>query len=86
MGFKMNTTAPKGWLYSVADMTKEKVMEFDALPYPPAWLSDSWLSMMGMIPTRTQDGMDKYEFCDHLWNLKIVMREEGHVFNIDTLC
>lgn len=82
----MNTAAPKGWLYSIAEMTKEKVISLDMLSRPPVWMSDSWLSMMGMCIDGTQEGQDKYEFCEYLWNLKIVMREEGYVFNIDTLC
>lgn len=82
----MNIVAPKGWAYSIHDLTKAKVIELDQMNHPPAWLSDSWLSMMGMCIDGTKDGQDKYEFCEYLWNLKIVMREEGYVFTIDTLC
>lgn len=82
----MTNVKPKGWLYSIDDMTKEKVKELDSQYDPPAWLSDSWLCLMGYLIDGTQDGIDKHEFCEYLWNLKIAMRDDGYVFNIDKLC
>lgn len=82
----MNSKAPEGWQYSIDEMTREKIIELDSLPRPPVWLSHSWLGMMAYTLDGTQVGKDRYEFCDHVWDLKIKMRDEGYVFRIDKMC
>ena len=77
---------PVGWLYSVDEMTREKILELDALESPPVWLSQGWLSMMAYCIDGTPVGEGRYAFCEHLWATKQLMVEEGYEFNIDKLC
>lgn len=77
---------PVGWLYSIDEMTRTKILELDGQKYPPVWLSHSWLSMMSYCLDGTPVGEARYAFCEHLWNMKEVMRDEGYDFRIDDLC
>lgn len=77
---------PVGWLYSIDEMTREKIIELDNLKYPPVWLSHGWLMMMAFCIDGTPVGESRHAFCEHVWDLKEEMRSEGYDFKIDKLC